>query len=342
MVFQHAIFTLFHVSSSISCVAGFVVPSRLRSVSPTLVSYKRLASNISISSKYSMEDISISEKSSNVANRALLISSFADGVVTNRFACDFIRDGLISKLANDALKSTEQHIAITAEQSPCCGPDLESVSLMERIDANLKSLHDGENTREATRNLLKITSEMNEEKTVQLRLLYIPTAMYAIRSSSSNTSGKQRQRARYDAKQKRKAVENFLLDIFNDVSKDINAHVLSVTLDLDDGTIKQPTCTPIGHHLQVEFPKDGKEALSSWSPHIIYVEGGNTFWLTHCLKKGEWENYIIEACRYVEVRAERSTLIIFLPIHAKLIYNELCTFLGEAMVLFSVEKVQEL
>ena len=29
---------------------------------------------------------------------------------------------------------------------------------------------------------------------------------------------------------------------------------------------------------------------------MIYVEGGNTFWLQHCLEKGNWAESLLEAC----------------------------------------------
>jgi len=37
-------------------------------------------------------------------------------------------------------------------------------------------------------------------------------------------------------------------------------------------------------------------ALTDWSPHMIYVEGGNTFWLHHCMTKGDWADKIVAAC----------------------------------------------
>jgi peptidase E len=37
-------------------------------------------------------------------------------------------------------------------------------------------------------------------------------------------------------------------------------------------------------------------ALTRWAPHIVYVEGGNTFWLQHCLEKGNWAPRIKAAC----------------------------------------------
>ena len=38
------------------------------------------------------------------------------------------------------------------------------------------------------------------------------------------------------------------------------------------------------------------ESLTAWAPHIVYVEGGNTFWLQHCLEKGNWEEPLKKAC----------------------------------------------
>jgi peptidase E len=31
------------------------------------------------------------------------------------------------------------------------------------------------------------------------------------------------------------------------------------------------------------------QALMAWSPHFVYVEGGNTFWLHRCLTKDRWQ-----------------------------------------------------
>jgi peptidase E len=42
--------------------------------------------------------------------------------------------------------------------------------------------------------------------------------------------------------------------------------------------------------------QEGVHALTQWAPHIVYVEGGNTFWLQHCLEKGNWSPHIRAAC----------------------------------------------
>jgi peptidase E len=44
------------------------------------------------------------------------------------------------------------------------------------------------------------------------------------------------------------------------------------------------------------WTQSGKEAIQSWRPHLIYVQGGNTFWLYHCMEKGDWREDLIEAC----------------------------------------------
>ena len=45
-----------------------------------------------------------------------------------------------------------------------------------------------------------------------------------------------------------------------------------------------------------DFPRSGKEAIREWKPHLIYVQGGNTFWLHHCMEKGNWSQDLIDAC----------------------------------------------
>ena len=99
------------------------------------------------------------------------------------------------------------------------------------------------------------------------RLLYIPTAMYALRRESQRTPGVQRQRARRDGKQKRdRAVEFF----------GGPARCDAVTLDLGDGSVK--------HAVGDALPTTGEDALGSWVPHVVLVDGGNTFWLRRCME----------------------------------------------------------
>jgi len=297
------------------------------------------------------------------ANRALLISSFTDGVAPAAApAQQFLKTSLISTLANDALEQVEDVVESSAVQSPCCGPDMEAVAVMEELQDALLDLNQSERAAESTAELVSnkgdlledilqhvsasygIVSDADDSRSVgsrasssssdadddhsasataataappvTVRLLYIPTAMYALRADSTSTPGKQRQRARYDGKQRRKQVEELLYDMLNehttgtattlDTASDpasstnndssaaasVNVNILAVTLDLDDGSIKQP----VGSDDPDDFPKDGEEALTDWSPHMIYVEGGNTFWLHHCMTKGGWADKIVAAC----------------------------------------------
>jgi hypothetical protein len=122
---------------------------------------------------------------------------------------------------------------------------------------------------------------------LHLRVLYIPTAMYALNPQSTNTPGKQRQRARADGKQRRDQLLNLLKDLFPQ-----QVNLLAVTLDLDDGSLKQPS----GSENKSLFPENDIEAFTTWHPHLIYVEGGNTFWLQHCIDKGGYAKLIKGAC----------------------------------------------
>ncbi len=90
---------------------------------------------------------------------------------------------------------------------------------------------------------------------------------------------------------------------------DLKLQVSVVTLDLDDNSIKQ-AAGPDGN--DSEFPKDGIEALTDWKPHLIYIEGGNTFWLHHCMNKGDidWSNLISDACCVPSASERRPALYI--------------------------------
>ena len=46
----------------------------------------------------------------------------------------------------------------------------------------------------------------------------------------------------------------------------------------------------------IHFSQSGKEAIREWKPHLIYVQGGNTFWLHHCMEKGDWTKDLTDAC----------------------------------------------
>lgn len=208
-------------------------------------------------------------KKSAWANSALLISSFSDGVVNSERARDFLRDSLLKSMLTKEQKRAESQVESSVVASPCNGPDIESLGSMEDIDCALKSLSNDSIDFKSIFNKIDPT----------IRLLYVPTAMYALRKDSTRSPGKQRQRARADGKKRRTQVVSVLNEIFDNA-----VQVHTVTMDFDDDSVKQPQ----GSENDSVFPKNGKEALTSWDPHFIYVEGGNTFWLYHCMDKGNY------------------------------------------------------
>lgn len=175
-------------------------------------------------------------------------------------------------------------------------------------------------TEKATRTRGNIEDKDDDDAMLNVRILYIPTASYALNPQSSNTPGKQRQRARADGKKRRTQLLKLLEDLLSSnhdnnennsgsdggdggggESPDENGsdprlrrrriNLLSTTLDLDDGSLKQP----VGSTNAALFPTTDSEALTTWRPHLVYVEGGNTFWLQHCIDKGGYSSLIKNA-----------------------------------------------
>jgi hypothetical protein len=114
---------------------------------------------------------------------------------------------------------------------PLLWPNPEAVQSMESIDQAIDTIQKSPD---------QIDSMLNQHlsggRSKALRFLYIPTAMYALRPESSNTPGKQRQRARADGKKRRNEIVQTLDSLFDQSSIGVSV----VTLDLDDGSIKQP------------------------------------------------------------------------------------------------------
>ena len=233
------------------------------------------------------------------AKRALLISSFSDGVVNSPPAKAFLKFSIATALATEQSLRVEEMVRESVLFSPCAGPSIDLLNSLEDVDAAAASLSSSsileaesdtpinlsEMERRADDVLCQLSNHTSSDKDTKneptncCRILYIPTAMYALNPESKNTPGKQRQRARADGKKRRNLVVKTIEDLLGD-----HVTVLACTLDFDDGSIKQPVGSDDGSL----FPKDGKEAFSSWKPHLIYVEGGNTFWLQYCIEKGDW------------------------------------------------------
>jgi len=99
-----------------------------------------------------------------------------------------------------------------------------------------------------------------------VRLVFIPTAMYAPRPESKHSPSKQRQVARVNAHKRRQQLVQLL-------ENTLDCTVHAITLDLSDGSIAQAYDETV----------TSETALSDWQPHVVYLSGGNTFWLHHCL-----------------------------------------------------------
>ena len=141
--------------------------------------------------KESSDSGSIDETEKEWVNSALLISSFSDGVESSEEAMDFLKQGLISSMLKERIQQTEDAITESVKFSPCSGPDIDLLNQLEELDQ----------AKQMEQALFKALTD--DDDSIQLRILYIPTAMYALRSDSANTPGKQRQRARADGKKRR-------------------------------------------------------------------------------------------------------------------------------------------
>ncbi len=159
----------------------------------------------------------------------------------------------------------EEGLKSSVEFSPCNGPDIKTLSKLETVDdllARGRDMSESDhffNDLKNEPNSLEIENWSRETihhlssnaRSMDVRILYIPTAMYALNPQSSNTPGKQRQRARADGKKRRaqllQLLEELLLptegaggDFQDDGGGDRKWNLLAITLDLDDGSLKQP------------------------------------------------------------------------------------------------------
>jgi len=178
------------------------------------------------------------------------MSSFSDGLKPNPQAVDFLMRGLVASLWREHRQGkAEEAVKESVIQSPCCGPDVDALISMELVDTALVDLEEG---RMPWKDFLNDLVEGTVDGSLELRFLYIPTAMYALRQHSTHSPGTQRQRARADGKKRRNEIVNFLSSQFEG-----KVSIRAVTLDLDDSSIKQPD----GHDDATTFPKVGLHLL---------------------------------------------------------------------------------
>jgi hypothetical protein len=328
-----------------------------------------------------------------VLYHGLLLSSFQLGLQSPQSSAAatarrFLRNALVKCFLLHEQKFLERQLSQSAAQpgNSCCGPNAAILTRLEAVDSQVEKLQQQQQQQQSlvlpvvdneeedddlwqsSLQLLyqKDTSPVSNPTTtttsttptrVVLRLVYIPTAMYAVRRDSNNTPGKQRQRARADGKQRRDAIVQLLHQLFTappparTTTRTLNSRVVeegatsssssknsssstststgpssrnrlveihAVTVDFDDASVKQaeisdsanskprspppmPQKRPIMQSNNqrktttndvTHFPTSGMQALMSgndgdggWNPHLIYVDGGNTFWLYHCMQK---------------------------------------------------------
>jgi hypothetical protein len=178
-------------------------------------------------------------------DKGLLLSSYTDGLKSNRDAQDWLCEALVERLWYDVQRHAEEALQKSTTFSPCNGPDPVKWQQLDDIDQQVLDLYPNTKYIEKTktsswkRSLEQLLIQQHSKvvERLEVRLLYIPTASYALRNDSINTPGKQRQRARADGKKRRNELVAMLQQNFDGVAISV------VTLDLDDGSVKQAECT---------------------------------------------------------------------------------------------------
>jgi len=201
----------------------------------------------------------------------IFISSFTDGILTSPEARSFLKYSVACSLLSEKVRAAEARLRESVMASPCNGPNMEAFTTLEAYDQMSGNHNDNNNHADDTNSSRNKYSEASANQLLQelatqqsttthdnnetsstsfvVRLLYIPTAMYALNPSSANTPGKQRQRARADGKKRRTVVAQHLQDLLQPHLSDVK--VLAITLDLEDGSLKQA----VGSDHASDFPK---------------------------------------------------------------------------------------
>jgi hypothetical protein len=277
---------------------------------------------------------SSSSLSSYCLDKGLLLSSFNDGLKSNPYAIDWLMNALVETLFKEEQQHTQLALKKSNIFSPCNGPDpviLEQLENIDRVVVGQQGMcqndinndedddedddddDDNNNISIFWRKNLELLCQMKTPKQpIDLRILYIPTAMYALRPGSTSTLGKQRGRNRADGKKRRTDIIRLLADQLdnNDDNNNNNNrndddgneenerkgikqqqqqqqvyNIRTITLDFDDGSVKQPELVTIGDTSNsdddggvLEFPKvctiDAPffhSCLLSTRYHVMYV-----------------------------------------------------------------------
>ena len=196
-------------------------------------------------------------------DKGLLLSSFSDGLKSNPPAVDWLMNALVETLWKEEQCKTQLALKESNLASPCNGPDPVLLEQLEDTDRLVEGMQGSVTALEDWRTKLELLCRKRQTETVEtseradsapnasiaLRVLYIPTAMYALRSDSTSTPGKQRQRNRADGKKRRNQILQLLQDQlqgFCDNNEDVSFALQAVTMDLDDASVKQPEEVVVG------------------------------------------------------------------------------------------------
>lgn len=201
---------------------------------------------VSSTSQEKDDDVS-NPTSSTWLKYGLLISSFSDGILSSPDAQSFLKFSLASALLNERVRKAESQVRESVMTSPCNGPDIDAFNSFEQL-GNLQSTNNSEKSSDFEVSAGSMLQSLPKEEETNIRLLYIPTAMYALDPNSKNTPGKQRQRARTDGKKRRNQVVDHVQNLLDPHVPSVK--VLAITLDLDDGSLKQP----VGSDDAKDFP----------------------------------------------------------------------------------------
>jgi len=241
-------------------------------VSPTTPT--QTSSRVFAASARPKEAIQSNNDAESWATHALIFSSLSDGVIPNKGARSFLRYSLVNSLLREHIARKEDKLKSSVEFSPCNGPDMDAFDNLETFDQLYErgqkfSSNDFEANERAdwwAKEAMGYLSSDANDHDFNLRVLYIPTASYALNPTSSNTPGKQRQRARADGKKRRTQLLKLLDELLspNDSDGPLQFNPIATTLDLDDGSLKQP----VGSDDKWLFPDNDRAALSTWRPHL--------------------------------------------------------------------------
>jgi hypothetical protein len=205
-------------------------------------------------------------------DKGLILSSFTDGLKTNPPALDWLMNALVETLWKEEQERAEASLKESSIVSPCNGPDPVLLEQLEDTDTVVEAMQMQSSDTDWKKQLALLcrtkrrrtydgtigNADSAADDPIDLRVLYIPTAMYALRPGSTSKPGKQRGRNRADGKKRRDEILSLLadqLEFFLELESDDASSssssdevftVRTVTMDLDDASVKQPEEVVVG------------------------------------------------------------------------------------------------